>query len=397
MPNSRAARSSIHRAVSAVTVTALVALGAVIGGTAAAMAAADDPPPDSWMMRLDPWPFPEPEPPADVDGSGYVWNDRASASGPYYAHATYSNNSTGGQNQIYRSGAGEYTVWFPYLRATGVAHVTAYADSDIRCAVWARRAYTRGPGTDVLVRCRGAGGQLVDSTFTVSYLVAGDGVSTTKDADVDGAYVLANPVGVPIPVDQYNSRGGVNKVERIYPGLYRVVLPGLGAVAGHVQVTAYGGGGQWCSPMSWGPDDGAQHVYVRCFADDGRPADSPFTLTYVRDTSLLLGAEPSAYAWADRPTASKYSPHPAYAYDTDPAAAIEIERYGTGTYAVYPPVPLNRGHVQVTAYGSAARCTVVFWYPYYGVRVNCFGPDGGRVDSMYDVAVVSRPVAAHPG
>jgi len=362
--------------------------------TAAVVVGSAGPAAASWMMRQDPKPVGEPEPPDDVDGSGYVWNDRASDPSPvgYYAHPVYTNNSTGGRNQIYRSGLGEYTVWFPYLRHTGVSHVTAYTGTDVRCAVRVRRAYPMlpGGGTDVLVRCRGTGNQPVDSTFTVSYLVAGSAAEAKHDRP-DGAYVLAGTGDGTVPKDQYNSRGGVNRVERIYPGMYRVVLPGLVGGGGHVQVTAYGGGGQWCSPMGWGPYDGGQQVYVRCFADAASPADSPFTLTYVRDTSLLLGPEPSAYAWADRPTATGYAPHPAYAYDTDPAAGIEIKRYGVGVYAVFVPVPLDRGHVQVTAYGSVARCTVVYWNPYSGVWVNCFTPDGARTDALYDVAVVSRP------
>ena len=396
MSISHASHPAIRRSLAGLIVSVLAALGMVLGATAAVVVGVAGPAAASWMMRLPPWP-PDgpPPPPGDTDGSGYVWNHIAADYTPtgFYAHPTYSDNSTGGLNQIYHDATGEYTVWFPYLRPDGVAHVTAYTDSSVHCAVKQRQAATvwTGGGTDVMVRCR-KGGQPVDAMFDVSYLVAGRGVDALAGEETRGAYVLGGGAhSEPIPADQYNSRGGVNRVERLAAGYYQVAMPGLATVGGHVQVTAYGPGVQWCSSMGWGPYGDTQVAYVRCFGEGAAPVDSTFTLSYVEHTSLLLDAEPSGYAWADRPTADSYAPHPAYAYDTHPALPIEIRRHGVGIYQVSVPVPLDRGHVQVTAYGSTAHCAVMFWSQFTGVWITCFGPTGSRVDSRYDVAVLSRP------
>jgi len=121
---------------------------------------------------------------------------------------------------------------------------------------------------------------------------------------------------------------------------YLVKLPNLGRSAGHVQVTAYGPGPERCKVVSWGPNGTEQDIRVLCNTSNGTPVDTKFTLTYVRDGKVLGDSiccqpdgNPTAYAWADRPTAASYTPNPLYQF-TGFAQQITISRLATGSYAV---------------------------------------------------------------
>jgi hypothetical protein len=170
-----------------------------------------------------------------------------------------------------------------------------------------------------------------------------------RDTDRRNGYLLATSpttTSTYTPKLQFNSTGGANTVQRTGVGAYAVTLPGLGAAAGHVQITANGPGSEWCKVRDWTPNGADQTVHVRCFANVGSPIDANFGLTYIQDTNLV--AEQVApgdagfwgvYAMADRPTeATAYPPNPKYLSDpgipptvTKDSSVPEITRLASPT------------------------------------------------------------------
>lgn len=330
--------------------------------------------------------------PSGARGSAFVWANQPS-SASYTPSALYQWNSRhvgAAVNTIARTGVGSYTVRLPDLgAASGVVHVTAYGATTHNCKVvnW----FPIGTTQSINVRCFTASGALTDSLYTLSYTNPGVFAYNL-------AYVWANQPTtasyVPSLFYQGNSRGGTNRIDRQGTGSYLVRLPGLGRPAGHVQVTAYGGGPERCKVGSWGPNGTEQDIRVFCNAPNGGPVDTFFTLTYVRDGNVLgapVCCRPdghnTAYAWANQPTTATYRPAPAYQF-ANFGRAITINRLGVGNYAVHPPVFLGNGNVQVTAYGSgSAQCKVSVWTS-AGIRVLCFTADGRPADSFYDITFV---------
>jgi hypothetical protein len=128
----------------------------------------------------------------------------------------------------------------------------------------------------------------------------------------------------------------------------------------------------------------------------GSPVDTRYTLTYVKDMSIVgtNGGEPgtwSAYAWANQPSSASYTPSLPYQFTAVFGATNTITRLGMGYYAVnFPYQSLGYGDVQVTAYGSGSEfCKVVYWTPADGVRVSCFDSTGTPKDTYYDVTFLS--------
>jgi hypothetical protein len=134
--------------------------------------------------------------------------------------------------------------------------------------------------------------------------------------------------------------------------------------------------------------------HVVCQTPDGGPANSPFTLSYHRASGLLgTGNVRVAYAWADQPTSSVYTPKSFYSFNSA-FGAISITRSARGVYQVrFGGLGTSRGHVQVTAYGSsdAAWCKVASWLrsgPDELVNVRCYSASGLPFDARYLVDFV---------
>jgi hypothetical protein len=324
-------------------------------------------------------------------GSAFVWANNPTAAS-YVPTAAYQWNSTSpaaAVNRVTRTGVGAYTVLLPGLAAaSGTVLVTAYGTTKDYCKVasWG----PSGTRQAINVRCFNRLGAKVNTTFTLSYSNRSVG---------NRAYVWANKPTtasyVPSAAYQANSTGAVNRVTRSGKGNYRVILPKLGAAAGHVQVTAYGTGTQRCKTSGWGPSGTNQSIGVRCFTVAGAPADTTFTLTYVRNGNLLgqpvgtgPNGNPTAYAWASLPTTKSYTPAGAYRFG--PAKAT-ITRVGTGDYKFKTPVNFANGNVQVTAYGSGSEhCKVAYWNNVDGIRVKCYTAKGVPVNTLFDVAFTGR-------
>jgi len=332
--------------------------------------------------------------PSGARGHAFVWANQPTTTN-YTPHATYQFNSRhrfSAVNTITRTGVGRYTVRLRDLgAASGTVHVTAYGTSNHHCKVanW-------GPsGTTQLVnvRCFTRAGALVDTLYTLSY-------TNPAAFDRQMGYVWANqPTSgsyVPSLSYQGNSSGATNRIDRLGIGNYRVRLPNLGQSAGHVQVTAYGAGSERCKVGSWGPSGAEQQIRVYCNRPAGSRVDASFTLTYIRNNNILDASPiccspdgyPSAYAWANQPTATAYTPALAYQFADFLQQRVTISRLGVGSYVVRPPVPLGSGNVQVTAYGSnSAHCKVSSWSA-SGIRVVCFTTAGNPIDTFYTVSFV---------
>jgi hypothetical protein len=212
---------------------------------------------------------------------GYVWaNNPVAAS--YTPSTTYQFNSTGAANTITRSGVGTYQVTLPGLGGQGgTIKATAYGPGNEACHVssWS----SLGANAVVNVRCQNPAGGPVDTLYTLTYHATFGLLGTLTGGP--RAYVWANlqssPGYVPSLTYQYNSTGAANTISRSGVGVYQVTLPGLGAVSGHAQVTAYGAGSTRCKVQSWNTSGAAKLVNIRCFDTAGAPADSRYVLDFV--------------------------------------------------------------------------------------------------------------------
>ena len=200
--------------------------------------------------------------------------------------------------------------------------------------------------------------------LTVSACVFGLGLSGSALAGSDEyAFVWAGDAHAtsytPSTSYQFNSTGGVNRVQRLATGRYRVELPGVGEPSGegNVQVTAYGGDANHCKVSSWTTQASPRltRITVRCFDATGARADTRFSARYVGhgDASSNM-----AHLWANDSGRFWYTPNTRYQFNSFGGRA-RIRRTNIGSYQVLIPMPgrLNwddphLGNLLVTAYGT---------------------------------------------
>ncbi|GIJ43559.1 hypothetical protein Val02_04450 [Virgisporangium aliadipatigenens] len=326
---------------------------------------------------------------AGQTGRAIVWSDDPDAS-MCLAPGTRNWNSLGdlARNEICSDDVGLYSVYLPGQNASaGTVHVTAYGTDAAYCKVesWA----PVGDSQRVKVRCRDTAGAAVNSRFTLSYV---------NQAPLSGGYPFAYVFGsqptaaayTPPANYQYNSSGGAaNTITRQSAGVYTVDVPGLGGLGGHVQVTGYGPGGEWCNPFNWSTSGTSVRVQVRCYGGTGGPADSKFTMTYVRNGNIIDGAvccRPSgghgtSYLFAHLALAADYEPVDTYRFLD---GTSRITRLGTGRYLVnYGWGTVKPGVVHVGATGSGLRCKVESFASDDSAVVACTTPTGLPVDTTY--------------
>lgn len=218
------------------------------------------------------------------------------------------------------------------------------------------------------------------------------GVALPTFSDSVKGYAWANaasaPSYVPSPLYSYNASGGGISISRSETGRYSVTFAGLGSVAGsgHVQVSTYGTKAA-CSTTGWGGAPSHLVVEVACRNNLDALVDAQFTVMFV--SSVGAADVSMAYAWAHDMLGASYTPSGTYSYNGT-GGAITANRSATGRYTMrFAGVgSLSGGHVQVTAYGSAARCQPVGW-SFTGteqvISVRCFDAGGNPVDSRYTV------------
>ncbi len=317
---------------------------------------------------------------------GFVWANQ-SATASYAPSASYSFNSTGGANMISRSSAGVYRVSMPGLgQSNGNVQVVAYGATSNRCKVSSWIA--SGSTMDINVRCFTAAGAAADTMFVAQYYRAGSGNA------FQGAYLWANSPAsaayTPSAFYSHNSKGGINSVTRSSVGTYQASLPGFTSVGGNVQITAYGGGTEYCKVASWG----VSTVNVRCYNTAGALVDAMWTLRYT-DKHVANDFRRGAYAWANDALSPAYTPSVTYSFHSL-GSALSAARSSVGQYSITLPslAASNKTSVMVTAYGSTNNtCHVSSWLASgTGTRVSvrCQNPAGALVDTQYTMSYLTN-------
>jgi hypothetical protein len=176
-----------------------------------------------------------------------------------------------------------------------------------------------------------------------------------------------------------------NTVTHTGVGDYLVRFPALSPTSnGTVDVTAFASGAINCKPASWSVG-GDVVVRVRCFTPAGAPFDSGFSVGYTDGTGEGDGL---AYARADQPHASSYTPSLSYQHNSA-GGPITVARSAPGQYTVVMPgQALVGGTVKVSALGNGPQaCKVAGWGPNGSeedVYVHCYSK-GTLADSKFTV------------
>jgi hypothetical protein len=204
--------------------------------------------------------------------------------GTVYSLGTF--NSSGAANSITRTGTGAYTARLPNLAASaGHVQVTAWPGYSgwrlCKVTSWGPSGYDQV----VNVRCYDRTGAPVDVNFTLTYVNQLNILGLSAGFDPDGhdsAYAWANQPGTASyqPSTYYQFDNFTNTAAtgtRTATGTYGMKFGYSNLNIGDAQVTAYGGGTQFCGIAYWYAAAGIQ---VRCYALDGTPADSYYTIAF---------------------------------------------------------------------------------------------------------------------
>jgi hypothetical protein len=246
------------------------------------------------------------------------------------------------------------------------------------------------------VRCTTPAGAPVDSGFVAQLAKASTGNGV-------GAYAwIASPGNTAYRT--WNSTGGPVTVSHPGPGVYRVVLGGLGNGArGWAQVTAVSSAGRHCTLLDVAPSGADQVATVVCYAPGapGVAADSDFTLNY-GGPGMVSAHDYGGYAVVTAPTASgapergynsgKQRPGPLC-----PAGAVTQTWLGPGlTSVLFRALDPSPGAVHVTSRGFQGEyCKAQYWgraaksgagFSDTRVQVACFGADGAPRDTPYSLS-----------
>jgi hypothetical protein len=305
----------------------------------------------------------------------YVWASNPT-SAKYTPTASYSYNRAGKPMTIVRPAGttGRYVVTFTGLSAALGSHtikVTGFGANTSYC-----KPVTPYLVSDkVEVRCyKGGSGTPVNAAFTL--LVSG--------TNSNRAFAYAHQ---PTATDYSpQSRGswnpaGTMQVKRLGVGEYEVYFTNLrlhSPFNSQVQVNAVGSGKASCTHGDWnGSDDWI--IYVSCQTPAGALVDSKFSVLFAGP------AEHLAYAFADQPSATAYTP----AFASNPSGEdVAITRTALGKYIVrwvgVDGEILGSGNVQVSAAGGNTQCKVTA-IGTETAQVQCYSASATLVDSYFAV------------
>jgi hypothetical protein len=316
--------------------------------------------------------------------AGYAWSG---ATNSYYTY-----DSTGQTATVTFDGTGSYFVMFPGLGHLTNEHVdlTTYGPA-AECMFF--NTQPEPSDMTIAIACNTPSGAPEDSAFDVVITQP----TRTRGETFDYDLVPAARSGKLTGLGQYNSSGKANSVRHLSTGRYQVTLPGPSAsgVTGTVQVTdvlpVIGPNGD-CELAGWHGTRAGQVVDVGCFSPSGGRENRTFGLSYVRSGNLLgAGGLTSAYAYANRPTATVYQPRTQY--DSKRGAGVVVFREGRGQYLVIPagsggPSATNGGNVEISAVGTAdLRCYVNDWAQgtIPDIYVDCVNRLGITSDSAFTI------------
>ncbi|MBK7949743.1 MAG: FG-GAP repeat protein [Deltaproteobacteria bacterium] len=317
----------------------------------------------------------------------FVFADQQSAAS-YTPNSIWSfNPAASAPTLITRTAIGNYSVDLPgfeSINGRGNVQVSQSGSGSGYCKVafWSEAS--------VFVRCFDAAGSPSDQRFTLLYLKSDFQNTSTFFAWANDP---TDPSYAPAAEFAFSPDGssGIDAT-RASTGNYTMRWPDAGDFGdggGHAQVTAYGSDNVRCKVGNWGPDD----VNVRCFDAAGNPADSRYSVLYVRPSHADEGL---AFAWANQLTLPSYAPFALYTFHPS-GGSVTATRSGAGTYAMtfsgFAGLGFDGGHVQVSAYGTDGdtRCGVASWNG-DTVEVNCRDSAGALADSAYAVMYI-RPIA----
>jgi hypothetical protein len=217
-------------------------------------------------------------------------------------------------------------------------------------------------------------------------LVDDDGEGVAVHANAFG-FAWVNPQGSPDSSYDANTGGGAIIVQNPSTGIYVVTFQGLGGPGGNAQVVGWGTSNTRCKVQSWYQNGSDEQVNVRCHTPAGGLINSGFVVRYGRVSGWTY---PSAYLWADQPSAPAYSPSAAYSHNST-GVANTITRAAVGTYTVnLPGLGGTNGNVLVSAHGtSSTHCNVLSWGSSPGnrpIEVRCWSTAGVPADSTFSLA-----------
>jgi hypothetical protein len=238
------------------------------------------------------------------------------------------------------------------------------------------------------VLCFDASGAPANPKFNVFYLKTPSHPATVAYAFADDTSAASY---TPSSLYAYNPAGGAITATRSGTGVYTMTWTGFGALVaggGHPNVTASDSSNKRCQIASWSGDS----VHVRCYSSSGAPADSPYSVLYLRPDA---DNEEIAFAWANDATASSYTPSAPDSFNSGDGP-ITIERYDTGIYRLifdrFGERGFGNGIVLVSGHGSTDQPCATDGWSWDVVHVVCHDSAGNRVDSRFHVMYI-YPVA----
>ena len=278
----------------------------------------------------------------------------------------FSFNSTGATNSFIHHGPGQYTALFPRLGQTGAnVQVTPY-NSRNRCSIaWWSDGYDGGAAA--AINCFDAAGTLTDTEFTVSFVGRWDGPGIPEGGYV-WAYDPSSDFYTATGSYTWNSTGAPVTIDRTSAGVYDVLFVGQNFNGGTAEVSAYGGGTEYCKLDSLVRVGSDKRVRVRCFSRTGTPADAYFSLRL--NSFSPMGTPTYSYALADQPSSTQvYTPssgnrlayRPNLIGGTTNLQPLTVTRVRAGEYTVdlpqmpYTDDPLylyKKSNLHVTAVGT---------------------------------------------
>ncbi len=198
----------------------------------------------------------------------------------YLAPVNYQHNSSRARNRIRKVGLGTYDVTLPGLSGVaGTVHVTAYGAGSPICNVggWG----PSGTSTVVRVNCYQTGGAAVNTRFTLAYL---RDMSLASNPNERGAYVWSYQQNGDYTTNsayQYNSKT-TSQVAVTYwgPGSYVLTLQLMPPTEKTIATATAYGSNRNCTVANGLASGSDTNVRVNCYAPDGSPADSRFTLSF---------------------------------------------------------------------------------------------------------------------
>jgi hypothetical protein len=326
----------------------------------------------------------------------------------------FSFNSTGAANSFTRHSAGSYTATLPRLGKVGGNVQVTPLNSLNRCSIssWSSGF---GSGVSVGVLCFDNAGNLADTEFTVSFVSGSFGQ--------EGGYVWAyDPTSDFYPTDgdyTFNSTGQPVNIDRTSAGVYDVFFVGQTFSGGTAEVSAYGGGTQYCKLDSLTRVNNDKRVRVRCFTRTGTPADAMFSLRL--NKSSPMGTPTYSYALADQPTnvqvyvpssSNRVSYRQNMIGGTTNLAPLNVRRSSQGVYSVelphmpYTTDPLylyKKSNLHVTAVGTGSEYCHINIFTGDALSQNeqasqavviCMNPAGTLTDSRFIISYGSMLVDA---